>query len=217
MKRLPPLLLLLTMLTATLSSCQSASTPTSSPEPATSVPPAVIPETQAPPTATSTPAPTTTTEPVSSPVAFTLISTAFEPDQPIPARYTCAGQDISPQLAWNEPPDGTKGFALIMDDPDANGWVHWVLYNLPADARSLAESIPSDANLPDGSRHGLNSWNKIQYGGPCPPSGTHHYVFKLYALDAALDLPAGATTQQLQQVMQGHILAQAELIGTYAK
>ena len=150
---------------------------------------------------------------------FQLTSTAFTRGKPIPAHYTCQGRDASPPLAWGHPPQGTKSLALIMDDPDApvGIWVHWVIYNLPPEARSLPEALPTDGQLPDGSLQGKNSWNKLGYGGPCPPSGTHHYFFKLYALDTTLSLSTGASKGQLIQAMEGHILTQAELMGTYAK
>ena len=152
-------------------------------------------------------------------MAFELTSTAFGQGEPIPRRYTCDGEDISPPLQWSDPPQGTQSFALIADDPDApmGTWVHWVLYNIPAQARSLPEAVSSDAELPDGSRHGQNSWRRLGYGGPCPPSGTHRYFFKLYALDAQLDLAAGTNKKQLLRAMEGHILAQAELMGTYTR
>ena len=152
---------------------------------------------------------------------FELTSTAFAPGEPIPRKYTCDGEDISPPLQWSDPPQDTQSFALIADDPDApvGTWVHWSLYNLPAETRALAEAVPSDADLPDGSRHGQNSWRRLGYGGPCPPTGTHRYFFKfkLYALDTALDLTAGASKEQLIQAMEGHILAQTELMGLYTK
>ena len=150
---------------------------------------------------------------------FELTSTAFAPGEPIPRKYTCDGEDISPPLQWSDPPQGTQSFALINDDPDApvGTWVHWVLYNLPAKARALPEAIPPDAELPDGSRHGENSWRRMGYGGPCPPSGTHRYFFKLYALDTMLDLAAGASKEQLLQAMEGHILAQTEVMGVYTR
>jgi len=153
-------------------------------------------------------------------MAFQLNSTAFGAGQPIPARYTCAGQDISPPLSWSDPPQGARSLALIVDDPDAPAgtWVHWVIYNLPATSRALYEDVsPKQTELPDGSRQGRNSGQRTGYMGPCPPSGTHRYFFKLYALDTALNLPAGATKDQLLKAAQGHILAQAELMGTYAK
>ncbi len=150
---------------------------------------------------------------------FELTSTAFAPGKPIPRKYTCDGENVSPPLQWGDPPQLTRSFALIADDPDApvGTWVHWVLYNLPAGARALPEAVRSDATLPDGSRHGQNSWRWLGYGGPCPPSGTHRYFFKLYALDAVLDLAAGASKDQLLQAMKGHILAQTEVMGLYAR
>ena len=152
-------------------------------------------------------------------VPFELTSTAFVQGEPIPGRYTCDGEDVSLPLQWGDPPAGTLSFAIIMDDPDApvGTWIHWVLYNLPDEIRALPEAVPPDTELPDGSRHGENSWRRPGYGGPCPPSGTHRYFFKLYALDAVLDLAAGASKEQLLQVMEGHILAQAELMGTYTR
>lgn len=148
-----------------------------------------------------------------------LTSTAFVPAEPIPPRYTCAGDDVSPPLQWSAPPDGTQSFALIADDPDAPGrtWVHWVLFNLPAGTRDLPEAVPPDADLSGGGRHGNNSWKRLGYGGPCPPSGTHRYFFKLFALDTVLDLDAGASKDDVLQAMQGHVLAQTELMGTYTR
>jgi Raf kinase inhibitor-like YbhB/YbcL family protein len=148
-----------------------------------------------------------------------LTSTAFAPGEPIPRKYACDGEDISPPLQWSDPPQGTQSFALIADDPDApvGTWVHWVLYNLPAETGLLPEAIPPDADLSDGSQHGKNSWRRLGYGGPCPPSGTHRYFFKLYALDTVLDLAAGASKKQVLQAMEGHILAQTELMGIYTR
>ena len=148
-----------------------------------------------------------------------LTSMEFKHGGAIPAKYTCKGEDVSPPLAWETPPDGTQSFVLIMDDPDApvGTWDHWLLYNLPADLRSLPEAISADPELTDGSRHGKNSWGRMDYGGPCPPSGTHHYSFRLYALDTRLDLQPGAPKKQLLNLMQGHILAQGELMGTFKK
>jgi len=140
--------------------------------------------------------------------------------QPIPARYSCKGQDISPPLEWDkELPERTQSLALIMDDPDApmGTWVHWVLYNIPATAHALPENTPDDPVLADGALQGTNSSRKTGYDGPCPPSGTHRYFFKLYALDTRLGLPSGATKDQLLEAMQGHILGQAELMGTFSK
>ena len=152
-------------------------------------------------------------------MSFEITSTAFGPGEPIPPRYTCDGEDVSPPLGWGDPPPGTQSLALICDDPDAPAgtWVHWVLYNLPAGTRSLPAAIPADADPPNGGRHGENSGRRVGYGGPCPPSGTHRYFFKLYALDAALDLTAGASKEQLLQAMEGHVLAQTEFMGTYTR
>ena len=150
---------------------------------------------------------------------FEITSTAFAPGEPIPRKYTCDGEDISPPLQWSDPPQDTQSFALIADDPDApiGTWVHWVIYNQPAEARALPQAIPPDADLADGSRHGKNSWGKLGYGGPCPPGGTHRYFFKLYALDTVLDLIAGASKEQLLKAMEGHILAQTEVMGVYTR
>ncbi len=161
--------------------------------------------------------------PVSMPPAssqdFVLTSSAFAHGASIPPEYTCDGEDLSPPLQWSDPPEGTRSFALIMDDPDAPGgtWVHWVLYNLPAGTRALPEAIPSDEQFADGSRHGINSWRRFGYGGPCPPGGTHRYFFKLYALDTVLALEGSVTEKELLRAMEGHILAQAELMGTYKR
>ena len=148
-----------------------------------------------------------------------LTSSAFSQGDPIPTKYTCDGDDVSPPLAWGDPPQSTASFVLINDDPDApvGTWVHWVLYNLPADARSLEEAVASDAELSDGSRNGQNSWRRLGYGGPCPPGGTHRYFFKLYALDTALDLASGANKEEVLKAMEGHILGQAELMGVYSR
>ncbi len=152
-------------------------------------------------------------------MAFELTSTAFANSDPIPMKYTCDDQDISPPLQWQDPPEGTRSFALICDDPDApvGTWVHWVLYNLPGSTLSLPEAILSDADLPDGGRHGQNSWGRSDYGGPCPPGGTHRYFFKLYALDTELELVAGASKEELLHVMEGHVLAEAETMGVYSR
>jgi len=148
---------------------------------------------------------------------FELTSSVFAPGEAIPARYTCQGDDISPPVRWSNPPPGTQTFVLFVDDPDGGDWVHWSLYNLPANAATLPEALPPDPELPDGSQQGQNSWGKLGYGGPCPPSGTHRYTFTLYALDAPLDLEAGAKKGALFQAMQGHVLAQAQLTGLYSK
>jgi Raf kinase inhibitor-like YbhB/YbcL family protein len=148
-------------------------------------------------------------------MAFELTSSAFAPGEPIPAKYSCDGEDVSPPLSWSEPPPDTQSFALIMDDPDApvGTWDHWVLFNLPADSRAL----PERAGRPGNSIEGKNSWGRTGYGGPCPPRGRHRYFFKLYALDTNLSLGSGTTKAQLLQAMTGHILAQTELMGTYSR
>ncbi len=150
---------------------------------------------------------------------FELTSAAFANGDPIPMKNTCDDQDVSPPLQWKDPPEGTQGFALINDDPDApvGTWVHWLLYNLPASSRSLSEAVPPDAALPDGSKHGQNSCGRSDYGGPCPPGGTHRYFFKLYALDAELELAAGASKEELLRAMEGHVLAEAETMGVYSR
>jgi Raf kinase inhibitor-like YbhB/YbcL family protein len=154
-----------------------------------------------------------------------LTSPAFEQGTSIPAKHACTGdpasslKDVSPALAWGEPPAGTRSFALIMDDLDSAGgiWVHWVLFNIPASARGLEESIGANPTLDDDSVSGANSWGSTGYGGPCPSSGTHRYVFKLYALDDILAIEPGATKGELEKAMVGHILAQAELMGTFTQ
>lgn len=150
---------------------------------------------------------------------FTLTSSAFENEQPIPAVYTCDGEDFSPELNWEGAPEGTKSFALIMDDPDApvGTWVHWVIYNIPADTTQLAENIPPEENLIDQAVHGINSWKRIGYGGPCPPSDTHRYIFTLYALDIQLQTDTGINKSELLELIEGRILAQAALMGTYTR
>jgi len=151
---------------------------------------------------------------------ISIASTAFSDGQPIPDKYTCTGQDVSPPLAWSGAPTGTKSFALIADDPDApmGTWVHWVIYNLPPAVTGLAESTPPSLELPNGSKQGVNDFSNIGYGGPCPPSGKpHRYFFKLYALDIALNLKSGATKKQLLKAMTGHVLAEGQLTGTYQR
>ncbi|HUT19210.1 MAG TPA: YbhB/YbcL family Raf kinase inhibitor-like protein [Anaerolineae bacterium] len=156
---------------------------------------------------------------VTSDSALSPTSAAFEDGAAIPAQYTCDGADISPPLEWGDPPPNTGSFALIMDDPDApiGTWVHWVIYDLPAEARSLAEGVPGEPHLAGGGVQGRNSWPKTGYGGPCPPSGTHRYFFKLYALDVVLGAGPGLTKKELLEEMGEHILAQAQLVGTYSR
>ncbi len=154
----------------------------------------------------------------------TLTSPAFSHQGEIPKRYTCEGEDTSPPLSWSDPPEGTKSFALIVDDPDAPDtlaprmtWVHWVLYNLPPTARELPAEIGREAPLPRGTREGQNDWKRTGYGGPCPPIGRHRYFHKLYALDTVLPDLGTPTKPELEKAMEGHILGRAELVGTYEK
>ena len=149
-----------------------------------------------------------------------ITSTAFQAGETIPTRYSCDGQDISPALSWSGVPERTQSFALILDDPDAPGgtFTHWVIFNIPAETLELEEAIPTSPQLPNGALQGRNSFGAIGYGGPCPPRGTlHHYHFVIYALGETLDLTAGASKAQVLNAMQGHILAQAEIIGTYQR
>jgi Raf kinase inhibitor-like YbhB/YbcL family protein len=149
-----------------------------------------------------------------------ITSIAFVESRPIPDKYTCAGPNVSPPLQWANAPAGVKSFALVVDDPDAPAgtWVHWVLYNLPPAMMSLAENLPSSPELPDGSKQGVNDFGQPGYGGPCPPPGKpHRYFFKIYALDMVLNLKSGATKRQVLNAMEGHILAQGQLMGTYQR
>ena len=154
--------------------------------------------------------------------AFKLTSAAFTQNGEIPTKCTGEGEDLSPALSWSGAPAGTKSFAMIVDDPDAPDpkapkmcYVHWVLHNIPASATSLPENA-TKAGLPSGAVQGINDWGKQEYGGPMPPIGTHRYFFKLYALDTMLNLSA-PTKPELLKAMEGHILAQTELMGTYIK
>lgn len=149
-----------------------------------------------------------------------LHSTAFAADQPIPARHSCDGANVSPALQWTGAPPGTQTFALICDDPDApfGTWVHWVVWNLPATVTLLEEAQPQDARLTGGGEQGTNDFKKTGYGGPCPPgSKPHRYFFKLYALDTALTLKSGARKKELLRAMDGHVLAETSLMGTYQR
>jgi Raf kinase inhibitor-like YbhB/YbcL family protein len=148
-----------------------------------------------------------------------VTSSAFTEGGMIPSKYSADGQDISPPLMWEGIPDGTKSFTLISDDPDAPArtWVHWVIWNIPADATELAEDVPPDADLSDGSKQGITDFGTHGYGGPAPPSGTHRYYFKIYALDKKLDLPGSSKKPDLLKAMEGHILAQGQLTGKYKR
>jgi Raf kinase inhibitor-like YbhB/YbcL family protein len=146
-----------------------------------------------------------------------LTSSAFQSGQAIPAKHTCEGADISPPLRWNGVPAGAKSFALICDDPDAPGgtWVHWVLYGLPATTAELTEKVPATEKLASGAKQGMNDFKRIGYSGPCPPPGKpHRYYLRLYALDAELELKARATKQDVVRAMEGHVLAEGQLMGT---
>ncbi|NOQ70133.1 MAG: YbhB/YbcL family Raf kinase inhibitor-like protein [Gammaproteobacteria bacterium] len=156
-------------------------------------------------------------------MALILKSRVFENGAEIPARYTCKGHDISPPLNWEGVPEAARSLVLIVDDPDAPDpeapktvWVHWVLYNIPPDINSLAEHITS-ARLPPGAIEGINDWQHLGYGGPCPPIGRHRYFHKLYALDIVLEGLNEPSKAVVEAAMQGHIIAQAELIGTCRK
>jgi Raf kinase inhibitor-like YbhB/YbcL family protein len=148
-----------------------------------------------------------------------IISTAFQEGGMIPREYTCDGANVSPPLAWDFASGKTKSFALIADDPDAPGktWVHWVVFNLPASARALPENIPAQDVIPSGGRQGTTDFRKVGYGGPCPPTGAHRYYFKLYALDTELALDSSATKDQLLKAMEGHSLAEGQLMGKYQR
>ena len=156
-------------------------------------------------------------------MSLTISSTAFAHEASIPSLYTCEGKDVSPPLAWSGAPAGTKSFALIVDDPDAPDpaapkmtWVHWILYGIPRSAAALPEAVKSSA-LPAGTHEGVNDWKRTGYGGPCPPIGRHRYFHKLYALDTVLPDLKQPDKSALEKAMQGHVLAQAVLLGTYQK
>ena len=156
-------------------------------------------------------------------MSFALRSSSFAANASIPKKYTCEGADTSPPLAWSDAPAGTKSFALIVDDPDAPDpkapkmtWVHWVLYNLPPDVATLGEGTTA-ANLPPGTREGVNDWKRTGYRGPCPPIGRHRYFFKVYALDAPLGDLGQPTKTKLEEAMRGHVVGQAQIVGTYEK
>jgi hypothetical protein len=153
------------------------------------------------------------------PMTMNLQSAAFTNNELISSQYTCDGADRSPPLSWDQPPAGTQSLALIVDDPDAPGrtFVHWVVYNLPADLRELPEGVTADTSLGGDAQQGQNDFGRSGYGGPCPPSGTHRYFFKLYALDTTVNLPATASKADLISAMDGHVLAGAELVGRYAR
>jgi len=151
---------------------------------------------------------------------ISIFSDAFENGSTMPVDYTCDGDDRSPALSWEGLPEGTRSIALIMDDPDAPGrtFVHWVIYNIPADSTGLPAAMPGNTTLDDGSLQGKNDFGRTGYNGPCPPPGKpHRYFFKVYALDTSLNLKSGVTRSQLESAMKGHILAQGEMIGKFER
>jgi Raf kinase inhibitor-like YbhB/YbcL family protein len=152
------------------------------------------------------------------PMAIHIESSAFSEGGQIPRQYTCDGKDTSPPLSWSGVPDEAKSLALICDDPDASKtWVHWVIFNLPARIGGLPEAVPARGSVLGGGTQGTNDFRKAGYGGPCPPSGTHRYMFKLYALDTEVKLSSGATKADLERAMKGHVLAEATLMGRYSR
>jgi len=153
-------------------------------------------------------------------MAFILKSSCLKEGEMIDEKYTCDGIDISIPLNWSDPPEGTKSFALTADDPDAPSgtWVHWIVFDLPADARGLAEGVPPRKILDNGAKQGVNDFRRVGYGGPCPPTGpAHRYVFTLYALNRKIELDAGLTKHDLLRAIRGHVLAQAQLVGIYKR
>jgi Raf kinase inhibitor-like YbhB/YbcL family protein len=197
-----------------ISSCSGISPVTNTEIPPTRIPTNPPEDTRVPPTNEPVPLPTPTKE-----VIMRLSSPAFPDGSSIPVKFTCKGDDLSPQLDWVDAPQGTVTFTLVMDDPDApvGTWDHWVLFNIPSPITSLPEGSGNGTSLPTGAVHGRNGWGDQKYGGPCPPSGIHHYSFVLYAIDTALSLPAGANKGAILKALEGHILAQAQLMGTFSK
>jgi len=153
-------------------------------------------------------------------MAFAISSKDFQNGSEIPKKFTCDGQDVSPDLSWTDPPEGTKTLALIADDPDAPAgtWTHWVLFDVPANTKNLPEGMSKDEQLPNGGRQGRNDFRKIGYNGPCPPPGKpHRYFFKLYAVDSMVNLKPGAAKQELERALEGHAVGKAELMGRYKR
>jgi Raf kinase inhibitor-like YbhB/YbcL family protein len=148
-----------------------------------------------------------------------VTSSAFSEGGSIPSRYSCDGKDISPPLSWTVGPAGLKSYAIIADDPDApmGTWVHWVIYNIPATVTSLSENVTKKEKLADGTLQGINDFKRHGYGGPCPPGGTHRYYFKVYALDTVIEPDSGLNKKKLLKAMEGHIIGQGELMGTYSR
>lgn len=151
--------------------------------------------------------------------AMEIKSSVFQNEGMIPSKYTCDGEDVSPPLSWSGIPEGTKSLALISDDPDApmGTWVHWVMYNIPPGVTLLKEGIPTDKKLSDGTLQGITDFKRVGYGGPCPPSGTHRYYFKLYALNKKINLDAGASKKQLLDAIKDSIIAECQVMGKYQR
>jgi Raf kinase inhibitor-like YbhB/YbcL family protein len=149
-----------------------------------------------------------------------LTSSAFQHEGKFPAKFTCDGENTSPEFSWRDAPAKTRSFALLMHDPDApraGGFTHWVVYNIPASVAAVQPNVPAKERIEGVGVHGKNDYGKFGYMGPCPPSGTHRYFVRLYALDIELSLKPGASYQQVQEAVRGHVLAEAELMGTYAR
>ena len=204
------LILWLTVSLLLLSGCAKPTPPPAAP---TSVPTSTpTEEAEAPATPTVTPPAVLNEEVVEE--YFELTSAAFAEGEVIPMRYTCHGEDVSPPLAWGSPPEGTASLVLLMEDPDAQQvvgftWIHWLLYDLPADLGGLEEGETA-------GQEGTNSWGNLGYGGPCPPAGQlHHYIFTLYALDAPPNLPPGSEAEAVKAAMEGHVIATTQLTGIY--
>lgn len=157
-------------------------------------------------------------EPPAVAATMALVSPAFADGEAIPREFTCDGIDVSPALGWSGAPPGTAGFALIVDDPDAGSFVHWLVYDIPPGAAGLDRAVSPGGQLPGAAKEGRNSFGRAGYGGPCPPEGkAHHYSFRVYALDTPLNLETGATKKSIEQAMKGHILAEGRLTGTYER
>jgi Raf kinase inhibitor-like YbhB/YbcL family protein len=148
-----------------------------------------------------------------------ITSPVFEDGGEIPEKYTCDDLDVSPPLEWIDVPENTKTIAIVCDDPDApmKTWIHWIIFNIPGDVTELPENVPPEKELENGAKQGMNDFHKVGYGGPCPPSGTHRYFFKIYALDITLDLPAGVSKSHLMIAMEGHVISESHLMGTYTR
>ncbi len=149
-----------------------------------------------------------------------LTSKAFQQGETIPGDYAHEGRNVSPPLRWTDPPAGTKSFAMICEDPDAphGTFTHWIIFNIPANSRELLEAVPQEGSFPDGAMHGSNDFGKMGYGGPEPPPGNpHRYIFRLHALDNTLGIPAGASREEFLAAIEGHVLAEAQLMGTFAR